>query len=117
ADDAWPVQPIAPPTIEAGAPSFESSSGLPSTIPAASATRVVQSSGLDPALVSVLTPGAAVAEQYRALRTRLATSDQGSASSIILVTSPGRGEGKTLTAAHLAPATAPDCQTRIRSAL
>jgi capsular exopolysaccharide synthesis family protein len=78
-----------------------------------SSPRVVVSTGLDPAVVAALAPGAAIAEQYRTLRTRLAQSEQGAAAAVILVTSPGRGEGKTLTATNLALTIAQDCQTRV----
>jgi len=78
-----------------------------------STPRVVVSTGLDPAVVAALAPGAAIAEQYRTLRTRLAQSEQGAAAAVILVTSPGRGEGKTLTATNLALTIAQDCQTRV----
>src|SRR5262249_54098123 len=81
--------------------------------PPAPAIRVLRSTGVNPALIAALAPGAAVAEQYRALRTRLAASDRGTTSEVLLVTSPGRGEGKTLTATNLALTIAQDCQTRV----
>src|SRR5262245_33507578 len=108
-DDA----PITDPALLSDMTSFASLSAPPPTMPTGPATRVVQSTGLDPALVAVLAPAEAIAEQYRALRTRLAASDRSTASDVILVTSPGRGEGKTLTAANLALTIAQDCQTRI----
>jgi capsular exopolysaccharide synthesis family protein len=67
----------------------------------------------DPSLVAALRPGAPAAEQYRALRTRLAQADHGAAIGAILVTSPGRQEGKSLTAANLALTMAQDVQARI----
>jgi capsular exopolysaccharide synthesis family protein len=82
-------------------------------VPATPTTRLVQPTRLNPALVAALAPGAPAAEQYRSLRTRLATSERGTASDVILVTSPGRGEGKTLTATNLALTIAQDCQTRV----
>ena len=93
--------PIAPP---------EWISGSASTAPA---SRVVRSTALDPALIAALAPGSATAEQYRTLRTRVAQSDRGAAAAVILVTSPGRQEGKTLTATNLALTIAQDCQTRV----
>jgi protein-tyrosine kinase len=102
---APPMASVAAPTLVAGPP--------PSAGPATAGIRMVQSTGLDPALVAVLAPGAPVAEQYRALRTRLATSERGTASDVILITSPGRGEGKTLTATNLALTIGQDCQTRV----
>jgi capsular exopolysaccharide synthesis family protein len=81
--------------------------------PAAPAARVVHDAHLDPTLVAALRPSAAAAEQYRALRTRLAHADHGTPIDVLLVTSPGRGEGKSLTAANLALTMAQEFQTRI----
>ena len=75
--------------------------------------RMVREARYDPNLVAVLAPGAPAAEQYRALRTRVAQANHGAAVDVILVTSPGRGEGKSLTAANLALTMAQDFQTRI----
>jgi capsular exopolysaccharide synthesis family protein len=75
--------------------------------------RSVRSTGLDRNLVAVLSPGAAAAEQYRALRTRVAQADHGRPLDVILVTSPGRREGKSLTAANLALTMAQNFQSRI----
>ena len=80
---------------------------------AAPASRVVRSTALDPALIAALAPGSATAEQYRTLRTRVAQSERGAAAAVILITSPGRQEGKTLTATNLALTIAQDCQTRV----
>jgi capsular exopolysaccharide synthesis family protein len=68
---------------------------------------------LDPILIAALAPGAFQAEQYRALRTRMAHSDHGNPVDVILITSPGRGEGKSLTAANLALTMGQDFQSRI----
>jgi capsular exopolysaccharide synthesis family protein len=68
---------------------------------------------LDRILVAALAPDAFAAEQYRSLRTRVAHTDRGQAADVILITSPGRGEGKSLTAANLALTMGQDFQTRI----
>jgi len=57
---------------------------------------------LNRALVAAAASESPAAEQYRALCARIAHADQGAATSIILVTSPGAREGKSLTAANLA---------------
>jgi capsular exopolysaccharide synthesis family protein len=75
--------------------------------------RSVHSTGLDRNLVAVLAPAAAAAEQYRALRTRVVQADHGRPLDVILVTSPGRREGKSLTAANLALTMAQNFQSRI----
>jgi len=54
-----------------------------------------------------------VAEQYRALRTRILHADNGSAVRVVLVTSPGRSEGRSLTVANLGLAMAQEYQRRI----
>jgi capsular exopolysaccharide synthesis family protein len=75
--------------------------------------RTARHARFDPNLVAILAPKAPAAEQYRALRTRIAHADHGSAVNVVLVTSPGRGEGKSLTAANLALTMGQDFQTRI----
>ena len=85
----------------------------PSAAPALTPGRTVRDTELDPHLVAALEPGAAAAEQYRALRTRLLHADHAAYGNVILVTSPGRREGKTLTAANLALTMAQDFQRRI----
>lgn len=77
------------------------------------AARIERKPRFDPNLVAILAPGAPAAEQYRALRTRVAHAGHGAAVDVMLVTSPGRGEGKSLTAANLALTMAQDFQTRI----
>jgi capsular exopolysaccharide synthesis family protein len=57
---------------------------------------------LSPWLVAATEPGSSAAEQYRLLRTRLERRDQGRRTQLILVTSPGVGDGKTITSANLA---------------
>jgi len=57
---------------------------------------------LDRALVAAIASDNDVAEQYRALCTRIAHADQDVPIHVILVTSPGTGEGKSVTAANLA---------------
>ena len=69
-------------------------------------------SNLDRLLVAALSPGAS-AEQYRALRARVAQSHHGGLIDVIVVTSPGRGEGKSFTAANLALTMGQDFQSRI----
>ena len=75
--------------------------------------RIVRGVQLDPILVAALHPGAPAAEQYRALRTRMGHSDHAAPVHVILVTSPGRREGKSLTAANLGLTMAQDVQRRI----
>jgi capsular exopolysaccharide synthesis family protein len=57
---------------------------------------------LDRALVAVGAPDAAAARQYRGLCTRIVHADQGTPVKVIMVTSPGGSDGKSVTAANLA---------------
>jgi protein-tyrosine kinase len=102
-----PAVAVPPPTIvEAGEPP------APPAVAAAPAIRTVRSQ-LDRVLLAALAPGAFTAEQYRALRTRVAHSAHGAPVDVILITSPGRGEGKSITAANLALTMGQDFQSRI----
>jgi len=75
--------------------------------------RMVRGARFDPNLVSARAAGSVPAEQYRAIRTRLTQSHHGAAVDVLLLTSPGRGEGKSLTAANLALTMGQDFQTRV----
>jgi capsular exopolysaccharide synthesis family protein len=57
---------------------------------------------LSPLLVAATAPNSPAAEQYRLLRTRLENGSRGRRSHFVLVTSPGAGDGKTVTSANLA---------------
>ena len=85
----------------------------PTSSEPAPAARTVRGARFDPNLVAALASGSPTAEQYRALRTRLTQVDHGSAVEVVLLTSPGRGEGKSLTAANLALTMGHDMQTRV----
>ncbi len=74
--------------------------------------RVVTGTRLSPPLLAALSPSTA-AEQYRALRTRIVHSETGGPVNVVLITSPGRGDGKSLTAANLGLAMAQEYQQRI----
>jgi polysaccharide biosynthesis transport protein len=64
--------------------------------------RVVEAGTLSPLLVAATEPHAPVAEQYRALRTRLTFIEQGHGRRVLLVTSPSKGDGKSVTVSNLA---------------
>ena len=64
-------------------------------------------------LVAALAPQSLAAEQYRSLRTRISSSENGRAIRAIIVTSPGKGDGKSLTAANLALTMAQEYQHRV----
>jgi capsular exopolysaccharide synthesis family protein len=75
--------------------------------------RIVAGAQLDPRLIAASSTATAAAEQYRALRTRLVHADPASPTSVVLITSSSRGEGKTLTAGNLALAMAQEWQRRV----
>src|SRR4051794_12136657 len=65
--------------------------------PAAPAVRVVSAARLHPSLIAAMAPSGVAAEQYRSLRTRLVHRDSGGPVNVVLVTSLGRGDGKSIT--------------------
>jgi protein-tyrosine kinase len=71
------------------------------------------SGSLDPHLVAALSPQSLAAEQYRSLRTRIKRAEHGRAVRAIVVTSPNKGDGKSLTAANLAITMAQEFQQRV----
>ncbi len=68
---------------------------------------------LDHHLVAALAPTSLAAEQYRSLRTRLKRVESGRSLRTIAVTSPNKGDGKSLTAANLALTMAQEFQQRV----
>ncbi len=68
---------------------------------------------LNPLLIAGLAPKSLAAEQYRSLRTRLAQVEGAGTLRTILVTSPQKGEGKSVTAANLALTMAQELQRRV----
>jgi capsular exopolysaccharide synthesis family protein len=70
--------------------------------PLPEALREVAPESFDPLLVAALAPHSLAAEQYRTLRTRIVMLEEGRARRVLLVTSPAKGDGKSITAANLA---------------
>jgi capsular exopolysaccharide synthesis family protein len=64
-------------------------------------------------LVAGLAPKSLAAEQYRQLRTRLAHTEGAGNLRTVLVTSPQKGEGKSVTSANLALTMAQELQRRV----
>jgi protein-tyrosine kinase len=89
-------------------------------IPVATATAIepehtgpTTTASLDAYLVAALAPQSLAAEQYRSLRTRIKRAENGRAVRAIIITSPGKGDGKSLTAANLAITMAQEFQQRV----
>ena len=68
---------------------------------------------LNPLLVAGLAPKSLAAEQYRSLRTRLAQMEGSGGLRTVLITSPQKGEGKSVTASNLALTIAQELQRRV----
>ena len=68
---------------------------------------------LDASLVAALAPHSVAAERYRALRTRLTQHEDAAPLRSLLVTSPGAGDGKSVTAANLALTLAQEFQRNV----
>jgi capsular exopolysaccharide synthesis family protein len=68
---------------------------------------------LDHRLVAAFSPQSLAAEQYRSLRTRVKTAEHGRTMRTILITSPNKGDGKSLTAGNLALTMAQEFQQRV----
>jgi capsular exopolysaccharide synthesis family protein len=90
---------------------------IPSMIstPATTAVPAVRevAGGVDHRLVVAVAPQSLAAEQFRSLRTRLTRSENGRSIRTIIVTSPNKGDGKSLTAANLALTMAQEFQQRV----
>jgi len=68
---------------------------------------------VDPHLVAYFDRMSPITEQYRALKTNLATMHAGTPPTSIVVTSARKGEGKTITALNLAVTLADDKESRV----
>lgn len=102
-----PTPPLSPKETVV-APGANAAAGSPA------ATAVAEYSvRLNPLLVAGLSPKSAAAEQYRSLRTRLSLSEGAAGLRTVLVTSPQKGEGKSITAANLALTMAQELQRRV----
>jgi len=105
--------------VPAPAPSFPRSlaPSMPVPVPVANPVlapaRSVRPSRPHPLLVAAFSPHSAAAEQYRAIRTRIAQAEGGRACRTILVTSPLNSDGKTLTALNLALTMAQEFHRRV----
>jgi protein-tyrosine kinase len=97
----YPPPTAAPPEPDVSAPT------------ASALMRVVTGARLSPSLIAAMSPSGIAAEQYRALRTRIVHRENGGAVNVVLITSPGRGDGKSLTVANLGLAMAQEYQQRV----
>jgi capsular exopolysaccharide synthesis family protein len=99
----------APVTREASAPRTQRQAFVTDVEP----RDVAEPGELDDHLVSVLEPTSFAAEQYRAARLAIETFGRERGTRIVGVSSPGRGDGKTITAINLAGALAQAPDARV----
>jgi capsular exopolysaccharide synthesis family protein len=102
------ISPLPPPAAWTPAPA-RPDRGLEIDPPGADGSR----GALDQHLVAAIAPSSLAAEQYRSLRTRIKRAENGRAVRTIVVTSPSKGDGKSLTAANLALTMAQEFQQRV----
>lgn len=117
AQSAVPPAPVAP------APRMQTPSYDPASAPwtAGSAAPALETSGgvapvlptFDGRLVAAVAPQGPAAERYRLLRTRIKQAERGRSMRSIIVTSPAKGDGKSLTAANLALTMAQEFHQRV----
>ena len=84
----------------------------PFAMPAAVEPRTVQAR-LHRALIAAIAPHSSVAEQYRAIRGKLSQREESGGLRSLAVTSPARGDGKSITAANLALTMAQEVQRSV----
>jgi len=95
------------------APVIVADDATAATDPPALPARVASAVRLHPCLVMAAEDGGVAAEQYRALRTRMLHAETGASVNTVLITSPGRGDGRSLTVANLGLTMAQEPQRRI----
>jgi capsular exopolysaccharide synthesis family protein len=108
----------ASPTSGGAAAALAMPTAMPASMPAAMPlveTRepAAAAATLDGRLVAAHGPQSLAAEQYRSLRTRIKNAEHGRTMRSIIVTSPNKGDGKSLTAANLALTMAQEFQHRV----
>jgi protein-tyrosine kinase len=84
---------------------------IPAIAGVAAARSVVPT--LHPALVAAIAPHSTVAEEYRAIRSRLGQREDAMPLRSLVITSPAAGDGKSLTAANLALTMAQEFQRNV----
>jgi capsular exopolysaccharide synthesis family protein len=102
----------APSSVEMDTVAAAVNASVGAAVKAGVPVRVVSGARLDRRLLAAMAADSIAAEQYRALRTRIFHADNGAAVHVVLITSPGRGDGKTLTAGNLGLTMAQDYQRR-----
>lgn len=119
--DLPPAQPVAPDPIGGSSTmlrevpplaSLENEAGVPFAAERGG-VRDITGVQLDPLLIAATDPQSFAAEEYRTLRTRIAQSATGRAVRTIAVTSAGKADGKSVSAANLALTISQEFQRRV----
>src|SRR5688572_24828388 len=108
-----PPAPTLPPAPPAATPSPFVRPPAPVVRPPAPAPHPPVAPGIDAHLVSLVRPASVEAEQYRVLRHLVEQTRAGKACVLVAVSSPGAGDGKTMTSINLAGALAQDPTARV----
>lgn len=108
-------EPVSFDAAAAPPPAWSASAAAPALdqVPAGYGATAAAVGSLDSHLVAALAPQSMAAEGYRSLRTRLRRAENGRALRAIIITSPAKGDGKSLTAANLALTMAQEFQQRV----
>lgn len=104
-----PVNPVSPPSVSPSSQRRVSpplGAPVPKRIPSPRRREAAPTEEVDSHLVSLVAPAGLIAEQYRALRHLVEQRHKQGHMSVIAVSSPGVGDGKTTTAINLAGALA-----------
>ena len=112
------VAPMAPPVSHGGfephAAPWSQSATAPTLAPAPPEPAIETTvPTLDGRLVAALAQQGPAAERYRMLRTRIKRAENGRSMRAIVITSPAKGDGKSLTAANLALTMAQEAHQRV----
>ncbi len=110
---AVPAARVTPPAFEAGAAAPWTSAATAPSLDDDLPDVTTAAPTLDARLVAALAPQSPPAERYRLLRTRVKRAENGRAIRTIVVTSPAKGDGKSLTAANLALTMAQEFSQRV----
>jgi capsular exopolysaccharide synthesis family protein len=105
--------PVAPPLTSFEAPPPPAWTSPAAATPIDAHTIATVTPALHASLVTATAPQSLAAEHYRLLRTRLKRAENGRAVRSILITSPAKGDGKSLTAANLALVMAQELHQRV----
>jgi len=116
-----PVPPLGDERTNGGSGSAAATAASPSPWPAPAAppqplsldSPIERALVLDQHLVAALAPASLAAEQYRSLRTRIKRAEGSRSVRTMAITSPSKGDGKSLTAANLALTMGQESQQRI----